>query len=183
MKDGTREDYLLLAEYEQDYAQQLPHRVLTSLVKLGNSFEGYPLSRLAHSLQCATRAQADGADEDLVVGALIHDIGDELSPYNHAEIAAGILRPYVRPEVTWIVEQHGLFQSYYYAHHTGGDRHGRERLRGHPWFQACADFCERWDQSSFDPDYESRPLEFFEPMVRRVFSRRPFDPARNALSA
>ena len=96
MKDGTREDYLLLEEYERDYVRLLPQRVLTSLLKLGNSFEGYPVSRLEHSLQCASRAHADGADEDLVVGALIHDIGDELSPYNHAEIAAGILRPYVR---------------------------------------------------------------------------------------
>jgi len=183
MKDGTREDYLLLEEYERDYVQLLPQRVLSSLLKLGKSFEGYPLSRLEHSLQCATRAHADGADEDLVVGALIHDIGDDLSPYNHAEIAAGILRPYVRAEVTWIVEQHGLFQSYYYAHHTGGDRNGRERLRGHPWFDACADFAERWDQSSFDPDFTSRPLEFFEPMVQRVFTRKPFDPSRTALSA
>jgi len=161
----------------------LPQRILASLRKLGNSFEGYPVTRLEHSLQCATRAHAAGADEDMVVGALIHDIGDDLSPYNHSEIAAGILRPYVRAEVTWIVEQHGLFQSYYYAHHTGGDRNGRERLRGHPWFEACADFAEHWDQSSFDPDYVSRPLEFFEPMVQRVFTRKPFDPARAALSA
>jgi predicted HD phosphohydrolase len=183
MKEGTREDYLLLEEYERGYVSELPQRVLDSLLKLDGSFEGYQVSRLQHSLQCATRAHSDGADEELVVGALVHDIGDELSPYNHAEIAAGILRPYVRAEVTWIIEQHGLFQSYYYAHHYGGDRHGRERLRAHPWFQACADFCERWDQSSFDPDYASKPLAFFEPMLRRVLSRKPFDPARTALSA
>ena len=183
MKDGTREDYLLLEAYERDYVRHLPQRIIASLLKLGQSFEGYPISRLEHSLQCATRAHADGADADLVVGALIHDIGDDLSPCNHAEIAAAILRPYVRAQVTWIVEQHGLFQSYYYAHHTGGDRHGRERLRGHPWFEAGADFAERWDQASFDPDYKSRSLEFFEPMVQQVFTRKAFDPARSALSA
>src|ERR687897_1834660 len=127
MEDGTREDYLLLDQSERDYAAGLPDRVLAALRKLDHSLEGYPVSRLAHSLQVATRAVEDKADEELVVAALIHDIGDELAPYNHAEFAAAILRPYVRPEVTWIVEQHGLFQTYYYVHHTGGDRHARER--------------------------------------------------------
>lgn len=176
MKDGTREDYELLDRSERAYAVGLPDRVLAALGKLDHSLEGYPVSRLGHSLQVATRALADGADEELVVGALIHDIGDELAPYNHAEIAAGILRPYVRPEVTWIVEQHGLFQTYYYAHHMGGDRYARDRLKDHPWFDACASFCERWDQASFDPDYATKPLEVFEPMVRRVFSRTAHDP-------
>jgi predicted HD phosphohydrolase len=127
-------------------------------------------------LQAATRAFVDGADDELLVAALIHDIGDELAPYNHAEIAAGILRPYVRPEVTWIVEQHGLVQSYYYAHHLGGNRNARDRLKGHPWYAACEAFCSRWDQSSFDPDYPTKPLEFFEPLVRRIFSRPAHDP-------
>ena len=105
----------------------------------------------------------------------MHDIGDELAPYNHAEVAAGIIRPYVRAEVAWIVEQHGLFQAYYYAHHLGGDRHARERLRAHPWFDACARFCEQWDQASFDPDYPSEPLETFEPVMQRIFGRAPHD--------
>jgi predicted HD phosphohydrolase len=122
----------------------------------------------------ATRADAAGADEELVLGALIHDIGDELAPYNHAEVAAGILRPYVRPEVTWIVEQHGLFQTYYYVHHLGGDRLMRERLKGHPWYDACVAFCD-WDQASFDPDYATLPLEHFEPLLRRIFSRAAHD--------
>jgi len=113
MQDGTREDYQLLDESEREYARALPDNVLAALAKLDHSLEGYPLSRLGHSLQAATRARRDGADDELVAAALIHDIGDELAPYNHAEIAAGILRPYVRPEVAWIVEQHGLFQNYY----------------------------------------------------------------------
>jgi predicted HD phosphohydrolase len=176
MKHGTREDYLLLDQSERDLAKGLPDRLLAALGALGHSLEGYQVSRLEHSLQTASRAERAGADEELVVAALLHDIGDALAPYNHAEIAAGILRPYVRPEVTWIVEQHGLFQAYYYAHHMGGDRNMRERHRGHRWFEACAAFCEEWDQASFDPAYPTLPLGHFEPLVRRIFSRPAHDP-------
>jgi predicted HD phosphohydrolase len=175
MQDGTREDYELLDRSEREYARGLPDTLLSSLKKLDHSLEGYPVSRLGHSLQAATRAQRDGADDELVVAALIHDIGDELAPYNHTEIAAAIIRPYVRPEVTWIVEQHGLFQNYYYVHHLGGDRNAREKFRDHPWYQACKDFCANWDQCSFDPNYRWEPLESFEPLLRRVFSRPAHD--------
>jgi len=176
MEDGTREDYEFLDRSEREYALGLPDTILGALEKLDHTLQGYPVSRLEHSLQAATRALRDGADDDLVAAALIHDVGDELAPYNHAEIAAGILRPYVRPEVTWIVEQHGLFQSYYYAHHSGGNRHGRDRFREHPWYQACRDFCANWDQCSFDPRYEWQPLSSFEPLIRRIFTRPPHDP-------
>lgn len=176
MEDGTREDYEFLDRSEREYARRLPDHVLAVLQKLDHSLEGYPVSRLEHSLQTATRALRDGADDELVVAALIHDVGDELAPYNHAEIASAIIRPYVRPEVTWIVEQHGLFQSYYYAHHTGGDRNGRDRYRDHPWYQACRDFCANWDQCSFDPSYQWEPLSSFEPLVRKIFSRPAHDP-------
>jgi predicted HD phosphohydrolase len=176
MEDGTREDYELLDRSEREYALGLPDTVLGALGKLDHTLQGYPVSRLEHSLQTATRALRDGADDELVAAALIHDVGDELAPYNHAEIAAGILRPYVRPEVTWIVEQHGLFQSYYYAHHSGGNRDGRDRFRDHPWYQACRDFCANWDQCSFDPRYEWQPLSSFEPLIRKIFTRPPHDP-------
>jgi predicted HD phosphohydrolase len=176
MQDGTREDYLLLDQQEREFARTLPDRILTALRSLEQSLGGYQVTRLEHCLQTATRALNDGADEELLAAALIHDIGDELAPYNHAEVAAGVIRPYVRAEVTWIVEQHGLFQTYYYAHHMGGNRNARERLREHPWFNACANFCERWDQASFDPGYRSQPLQAFEPVVRRIFSRPPHDP-------
>ena len=176
MKDGTREDYLLLDESERAYAAGLADRVLGQLAGLDHPLEGYPLTRFGHSLQTATRALRDAADEELIVAALLHDIGDELAPYNHAEFAASILRPYVRPEVTWIVAQHGLFQNYYYVHHLGGDRNARDRYRDHPWYAACAHFCAAWDQCSFDPDYVSEPLATFEPLVRRVFARTPHDP-------
>jgi predicted HD phosphohydrolase len=176
MEDSTREDYELLEIYERDYVRELPGRILTALGLLKDSLGGYPVSRLDHSLQTATRALRDGADDELVVAALIHDIGDDLAPYNHAEIAAGILRPYVRPEVTWIIEQHGLFQSYYYAHHLGGNRDGREKFRDHPWYRACRNFCAHWDQCSFDPSYAWEPLATFEPLVRRIFTRPAYDP-------
>jgi len=176
MQDGTREDYALLDRSEREYALALPDHVLSALRKLDQSLPGYPVSRLEHSLQAATRALKDGADDELIVAALIHDVGDELAPYNHAEIAAGILRPYVRAEVTWIVEQHGLFQTYYYAHHYDRDRNGREKFRGHRWYQACKDFCANWDQCSFDPDYRSEPLSTFEPRLREIFTRPAHDP-------
>ena len=176
MEDGTREDYELLDRSEKEYVRALPDRVLTALRKLDQSLPGYRVSRLEHSLQAATRALKDGADDELIVAALIHDVGDELAPYNHAEIAAGIIRPYVRPEVTWIVEQHGLFQTYYYAHHAGRDRNAREKFSGHPWYQACKDFCAEWDQCSFDPGYPWEPLGAFESRVREIFSRPAHDP-------
>jgi predicted HD phosphohydrolase len=176
MADGTREDYLLLDESERRYALGLADRVLESVARLDHSLEGYPVSRLEHSLQAATRAARDAADEELIVAALLHDLGDELAPYNHAEFAAAVLRPYVRPEVSWIVAQHGLFQNYYYVHHLGGDRYAREQLREHPWYEACVHFCAAWDQCSFDPDYKSEELAFFEPLVRQIFARAPHDP-------
>lgn len=176
MKDGTKEDYLMLDQSERDFARGLPERVMESLAKLDHSLEGYKVSRLEHSLQSATRAEADGADTELVVAALIHDIGDELAPYNHAEIAAGIIRPYVRDEVTWVVEKHGIFQMYYYAHHLGGNRNAREEFRGHRWYGICDHFCERWDQASFDPEYATKPLAYWEPFVREIFSRKAHDP-------
>ena len=175
MTDGTREDYELLDRVERNYARGLPDRIIAALMKLDHSLEGYAVSRLGHSLQTATRAMREGADEELIVGALIHDIGDELAPYNHAQLAAAIIRPYVRPEVTWIVEQHEIFQRYYYVHHLGGDRNARDQFRGHRWFQACLDFCENWDQCSFDPGYGSEPLSTFEGLVRQIFSRPAHD--------
>ncbi len=170
MKDGTREDYELLDRLEQPYLEALPDRILAAVEALKESFSGYQVSRYEHSLQSATRAERDGRDEEYVVAALVHDIGDELAPHTHGEMMGAVLRPFVRPEVCWIVRHHGLFQSYYYAHHTGGDRDARERYRDHEWFDACAEFCERYDQNCFDPAYQWLPIEHFEPMVRRVFA-------------
>ena len=178
MAEGTREDYELLEQLEAEFANGTANRVLATLRDLAGSFTGYKVDRLEHSLQCASRAYRDGADEELVVGALLHDIGDLLSPFNHSELAAAVLRPYVSERTYWIVLHHGLFQSYYYAHHTGGDRQARDAYRDHPWYQDTVEFCHRWDQPSFDPDYQSLPLEFFEPMVQRIFGRPPFSEVR-----
>ncbi|NRB55954.1 MULTISPECIES: HD domain-containing protein [Salinicola] len=176
MKDGTREEYVFLEKLEAQFNEGLVDRLLAALRNLDNTLSGYQVSRLTHSLQSAARAQADGADDDLIVGALLHDLGDELAPYNHSQLAASIIRPYVRGEVTWIIHHHGLFQQVYYAHFYGEDPNERDRFIDHPWYQSCVDFCERYDQASFDPDYPTPPLEHFEPLLRRVFARRPFDP-------
>lgn len=174
MAAGTRADYELLERLEAEFAAGTADRVLAQLAGLSGSLAGYRVDRLEHSLQAATRAYRDDADAEMTVAVLLHDIGDLLSPHNHSELAAAILRPYVSERTYWIVRQHGLFQSYYYAHHFGADRNARDRYRGHPWYQDAVDFCQRWDQPSFDPDYASLPLEFFAPMVRRIFAREPF---------
>lgn len=178
MAAGTKEDYELLEQLEAEFAASTAGRVLEQLRGLAGSLGGYKIDRLEHSLQSATRAYRDEADEEMVVAALLHDIGDLLSPHNHSALAAEVLRPYVSERTYWIVRQHGLFQSYYYAHHFGDDRNARDRYIDHEWYQDTVDFCERWDQSSFDPEYESLALEFFEPMVHRIFSREPFSAGR-----
>lgn len=178
MKDGTAEDYALLAEKEKPYLALTADRVLDELRRQGNvSLEGYRITRLDHALQAATRAEDEGADIDWIVGALLHDIGDGLAPQNHDKFSAEVIRPFVRWDVAWVVEHHGIFQMIYYAHHYGWDENARDRFRDHPCFQTCADFCERWDQSSFDPEYTPRPLGHFEPMVRQVFARKAWDAA------
>ena len=172
MSAGTREDYLLLERLEGEHSAGVADRVLKHLLELKESFGGYQVDRLEHSLQCATRAHRDSASEEMVVVALLHDIGDLLAPNNHSEMAAAVLKPYVSEESYWIVRHHGLFQGYYYAHHMGGDRNSRDRFKDHPFFEATVRFCELWDQPSFDPGYDTMPLEMFEPMVRRVFSSK-----------
>ena len=174
MAEGTREDYELLARFEEEFAAGLADRVLAQLRALAGSLAGYQVDRLEHSLQTATRAYRDGADEEMMVAALLHDIDDLLAPHSHGELSALVLRPYVTERTYWIVRHHGLFQLYYYAHYSGRDRNARDKYRDHPWYQDAVDFGHRWDQAAFDPDYESLPLEFFEPMVRRVFAREPF---------
>lgn len=174
MKDGTTEDYKLLEDYEAQYHKQLPDRILAHLGQLEGGLSGYRVSRLEHCLQTATRALRDGADIDWIVTALVHDIGDELAPQNHDTMAAAILAPYVREECIWAVRHHGIFQFKYYADKVGLDPDAREKYSGHKYYDVTVRFCEQWDQASFDPDYNSEPLEAFEPMIREVFSRKPW---------
>ncbi len=172
MADGTAKDYALLERLESQYAEGLADRLMVSLERLSDSLGGYQIDRLAHSLQSATRARRHGANSEWIVATLIHDIGDELAPYNHGELAASILQPYVSEEVTWVIRHHGIFQSYYYAHHLGGDRNARDEFASNPWSDLCAEFCERWDQNSFDPSYDNDDLLTFEPELREVFGRQ-----------
>jgi len=174
MADGTAEEYAFLDEVEREHRRDLVQDIFDMLKKLDGHPLGMKINRYQHSLQTATRAQRDGADEETIVCALLHDIGDILTPQNHSQLAAAILRPYVSEKKHWVVAHHGIFQGYYYFHHKGQDRDAREAFRDHEHFQACADFCEKWDQNSFDPDYDTLPLEAFEPMVRRVFEK-PLD--------
>jgi predicted HD phosphohydrolase len=172
MKDGSKEDYELLSKFEKEFAEKLPDRILETVMNLGESMDGYQVSRLEHSLQSATRAERDGADEEMIVATLLHDIGDSLAPFNHSQLAASVLRPYVSEKVYWIMLHHGMFQEYYYAHHVGRDRNARDQFKDHQYYQDAVDFCEKWDQKSFDPEYDSYPLEHFEPMVRKLFSKK-----------
>lgn len=178
MADGTRADYELLEAHEKEFVAGTADRLLRELRNQADeTLSGYRITRLDHGLQSATRARRDGADIDWVVGALLHDIGDGLAPQNHDRFAAEVLRPFVREEVTWVVEHHGIFQTYFYGHHYGWDRNARDRFRDHRCFGSCADFCERWDQSSFDPDYPMDPLDSFTDEVREVFARKAYDEA------
>ena len=172
MKDGDKEDYMLLRELEHKYVSLTYERVIEELDRQGkNTMEGYKITRLDHGLQSATRAYNDGADIDWIVGTLLHDIGDGLAPQNHDRFSAEVIRPYVREEVTWVIEHHGIFQMIYYAHHYGWDKNARDKFKDNIYFQSCSDFCERWDQTSFDPDYVNKDLEFFKPLIKEVFSR------------
>ena len=171
MEDGTREEYEFLDQMEDEYKEGLPERILDSLRKLEHSLSGYKISRLEHSLQGATRALRAGEADEMIIAVLLHDIGDDLAPYSHSEMAAAILRPFVSEKIYWIIKHHGVFQMYYYAHHCGGDRNTREMFKDNPWYQDAIDFCHNYDQNCFDPDYDSEPLEFFDPILRRVLSQ------------
>jgi predicted HD phosphohydrolase len=171
MDEGTQEDWEIIGRHFMPFAHALPDRVLTHLKLLDGDYGGFPIDRLQHSLQTATRAHRAGESEPYVVMALLHDIGDTLGSYNHPDIAAAILKPFVDEKLHWITQHHGVFQGYYFFHYLGMNRDMREAFRGHEHFEDTARFCELYDQAAFDPSYDSAPLEFFEPMVRRVMER------------
>jgi len=174
MKDGTKEDYLLLEKHEKKYIEATADRLIKFMSGLSNTLEGYQITRLEHSLQSATRALNDKASDEMVVATLLHDIGDELAPLNHSEYAAALLKPYVSEKTHWIIEKHGEFQMYYYAHHLGKNKNQRDKYKDHKYYNDAVYFCEKWDQASFDPNFKSKSLEEFSPMVERIFSRKPY---------
>ena len=169
--DSKRDDWMIIGRETAEFNKGLADRVLDHLRILRGDYGGFPIDRLEHSLQTATRAHRDGRDEEYVVCALLHDIGDTLGSYNHPDIAAAILKPFVSEQNHWMVANHGVFQGYYFFEHLGLNKNMREQYQGHPWYEYTAQFCHLYDQAAFDPDYESETLEFFEPMVRRVFEK------------
>ena len=174
MKNGSKEDYLLLDKHEKKFIEGTADRIIKFISDLTKTLEGYKINRLEHSLQTATRALKDKTDDEMIVAALLHDIGDELAPFNHSEYAAAVLRPYVSEKTHWIIEKHGEFQMYYYAHHLGGNKNQRDKYKGHKYYKDTVDFCENWDQKSFDPNYKSLSLKDFEPYVKKIFSKKPY---------
>jgi predicted HD phosphohydrolase len=170
MKESTKQDWDIIARRYQLFAADLPARILTHLRLLGGDSGGFAVDRLRHSLLTATLAHKGGEDEEYVVCALLHDMGDMLGPWNHTEVSAAIVKPFVSGANHWMVEKHGIFQGYYFFHHLGIDHNMREQFRGHPHFERTARFCEIYDNPAFDPTVDCAPLEFFEPMLRRVFA-------------
>ncbi|MGI9271656.1 MAG: HD domain-containing protein [Woeseiaceae bacterium] len=172
MEFGTQQDCDIVNAHFDAHVGKFADQVMAWMRQLDGD-SPYKISRLEHCLQTATRAENDAADEETIVCALLHDIGDILAPANHSQVAAALLAPYVSEKNYWIIKHHGLFQGYYYFHFMGQDRDAREIYRKHPHYQACVDFCANWDQPSFDPEFESQSLEHFEPMVRAIFAREP----------
>jgi predicted HD phosphohydrolase len=170
MDEGTDADFAVLARVHEENIGKLPDVLMGLLTNL-RADEAYPVDRLAHSLQAATRALRDGRDEEYVVCTLLHDIGESLAPFNHGEVVAAVLRPFVSEANAWMLEHHPVFQVYFYARHLGLDPNARDRYRDSPHFDRTAEFCARYDEVSFDADYRSEPISTFEPMVRRVLHR------------
>lgn len=170
MKESTKADWDIIVARHQPFAAGLPDRVIGHLKLLGGDTGGFAVDRLQHSLLTATLAHKGGEDEEYVVCALLHDIGDTLGSWNHPDVSAAILKPFVSEANHWMVEKHGIFQGYYFFEHIGMDANMREQFRGHPHFERTARFCEIYDNPAFDAAMECAPLEFFEPMLRRVFA-------------
>lgn len=181
MDDATTEEILrIFASANEHMHAALVPNLIGQLEALKGPTFGYRVDRYEHSLQSATRALREGASDDLVVAALLHDMGDNLGPTNHAEVAATILEPFLDEEATWVVRHHTAFQIFHWGRHLGLDPNARDRYRDNPHFDACVHFCAAWDQASFDETYDTLPLEDFLPVLQSVFTRQPaqaLDPA------
>ena len=171
MKDSSREDWERIGAEFPAFARALPDRVIAHLGLLEGDYGGFPVDRYTHSLQTATRAWRDGRDEEYVLVALLHDIGDTLGAFNHPDIAAAILKPFVSEANLWMVQNHGIFQGRYFFHHLGMDRDMRDQFKGHPHYERTAEFCELYDAPAFDPHAKTLPISEFEPMLRRLMAR------------
>jgi predicted HD phosphohydrolase len=166
MSEGTAEDWRIISAVEPDVP--LADSLLEQLRRLGEAPSGFAVDRLTHSLQTATRAERAGRSDLYVLAALLHDIGDNLAPENHSELAAAVLRPHLPDDLHWMVKHHGEFQRYYFGHYLGEDRNVRDRHRGHQWFDFTEEFCEEYDQRSFDPDYLTEPIDHYDLLVHEL---------------
>ena len=171
MAESTKEDWEIIGNYATGFNADLPNRILDHLKMLSGDHGGFAVDRLEHSLQTATRAYKDNRDEEYVVCALLHDMGDILGSYNHAEIGAAILKPFVSEQNHWMLNHHGIFQGYYFFEHIGLDKNMRDQFKDHEFWNDCAEFCAKYDQNSFDPEYENMDIEEFIPMVHNVFAK------------
>jgi predicted HD phosphohydrolase len=171
MDRSTAEDWGVIAAETVGNQNRVADRVLDLLRSLGLVADGFAVDQLTHCLQTATRAEEAGADAEMVVASLCHDIGKAVSVPNHPRIAAEILRPYVRREVAEVIAAHQDFQGRHYYAHLGLDPDARRRYAGEAWYGLAERFADQWDQTSFDPDYPTKPLEHFEPLVRQVFAK------------
>jgi len=171
MDQASPVDWALIGTSVIPFAKALPDRLLEHLRLLDGDYSGFPITRLEHCLQTATRATQDGRDEEYIICALFHDMGDLLGTYNHADVAASVLEPFVSERNFWMVKHHGIFQGYYFFQYLGLDRNMRDQFRNHKWYKYTLEFCDKYDQTSFDPDFENMQLSEFEPMVRKFFSK------------
>jgi predicted HD phosphohydrolase len=170
MEDSTKEEWTVILRDAKQMARSLPDRVIAHLRLLEGDFGGFPVDRFTHSLQSATLALQAGRDEEYVVCALLHDVGDTLGSFNHPDIAAAILKPFVSEENLWMVQNHAVFQGYNFFHHIDLDRNMRDMFKGHPYYERTAEFVELFDNRAFNASAETLPLNTFEPMLRRVMA-------------
>jgi len=175
MRQGTIEDFKIISANDETTTKKLPDRIIEHLAEMAKDDGAYKISRLDHVLQCATRASRASADDDWIVAALLHDIGDVLAPHTHAQVAGEIIRPFVKEEVAWVVGHHAIFQMFYNVSLPEELRNSRDQFKDHPYYQSALDFCENWDQCSFDPEYNTMSLDDFVPVIRIVFGRVPFE--------
>ncbi len=168
-EESTKDDWSLIMSQRGELEGSLPDRILEQMEHLRNDYGGFPVDRLEHSVQTATRAEKDGRDDEYVLCALLHDIGDPLAPFNHPEIAAAIVKPFVSEANHWMVEHHGIFQGYYFWHHIGLNRNTRDRFSDHQHYDRCEEFCAEYDGPAFDPNYQSNPIGHYEPLIRDFF--------------
>ena len=165
-EESTAEDWAIIAPQLAITQGMVADRVIGLMNDLRQDHGGFPIDRLEHSLQTATRAERDGRDNEYLLCALLHDLGDTLSPYNHPAIAASILKPFVSEANHFMVLNHGEFQGYYFWHYLGMDKNARDQFADSPHFDYTEEFCAKYDQAAFDPDYSSNPLEHYEPLIR-----------------